>query len=110
MTNMKALKKLKVLHDKILFKFLQDTTGNMFHEKTKFGFSIIENKDKQLKSPRWAQVIKAGKDVSEDIYPKLYILIEPLMWTTHIEYEGEKIWLTTEEKVIAVSDEIPIAI
>lgn len=105
-----SLNKLKALNDRIIFKFVQDTTGNMFHEKTKSGFVVIEKADKQLKSARWAQVYKFGKDVSTEIYPGIYILVENLMWTQQVTFEGEKLWTTTEEKVLAVSDELPIAV
>ena len=108
--NESSLNKLKAINDRIIFKFVQDTTGNMFHEKTKSGFIIIEKADKQLKTARWCQVYKIGKEVSEEIYPGLYILVENLMWTQHLLFEGEKFWTTTEEKVLAVSDELPIAV
>lgn len=105
-----SLNKLKAIKDKIIFKFIQDTTGNMFHEVTKSGFHIIEKADKQLKTARWAQAYKVGNTVCDDIKAGTYILIENLMWTQHVTFEGEKMWTTTEEKVLAVSDELPIAV
>lgn len=98
---------LRPLNNKIIFTFTQDTTGNMFREQTKFGIAIIENKDKQLKSARWGKVMQVGKTVSEEIAIGQYILIEPLMWTTHLEHDGVKFWVTSEEKVLAVADEAP---
>lgn len=100
-----TLNKLKALNDRIIFKFVQETVGGKFVEKTKSNFVIIEGADKQLKAPRWGIAYKVGKDVSEDIKEGTYILIENLMWTEHVVFEGEKMWTTAEEKVIAVSDE-----
>ena len=103
-----SLNKIKALNDRIIFKFVQETVGGKFEEKTKSGFLIIEGADKQLKAPRWGQVYKIGRDVSSDITPGMYILIENLMWTEHVVFEGEKLWTTSEEKVLAVSDEMPL--
>lgn len=102
-----GLVELRPLHDRIVFTFLQDTTGGMFHEQTKFGIAIVENKDKQLKVARWGKVVSIGKGVSEEISIGQYILIEPLGWTTHELYEGNKFWITGESKILAVSDEKP---
>lgn len=102
-----SLKNLKALNDKIIFKFVQDTAGNMFRETTKSGITVMENKEKQLQAPRWGVVVTVGKDVSAEIYEGLYILVEPLMWTLHLEYDSEKFWVTSEPKVLAVSDTEP---
>ena len=104
---MSSLKKLKPLNDRILFTFLQDTRGNQFRETTKFGLQIIEDKDKQMKTPRWGVVISVGEDVSSEITEGLYVLIDPLGWTLNVEFENEKFWNTSEERVIAVTTERP---
>jgi co-chaperonin GroES (HSP10) len=103
----KALKDLKALNNKIIFQFLQDTTGGQFHETTRHGIVIMENNDKQLNVSRWAKVVKAGPRVSEDISVGDYVLIEALQWTTHIIWNREKFWMTTDEKIMAVSDVKP---
>lgn len=105
---MSSLKKLRALNDRIIFQFLQDTSGRMFHEKTKHGIIVAETADKQLSAPRWAKVINVGKDVSNEVKPGMYILIENLMWTTHTEFAWEKFWNTSEEKILCVSDENPL--
>jgi len=102
-----SLSKLRALNDTIIFVFVQDTAGNMFHEQTKSGIAYIENKDKQLKSARWGKVVKTGKDVSSEIANGQYVLIEPLMWTTHMAHEGEKFWVTSEDKILAIAEENP---
>lgn len=102
---MSSLNKLRALNKQIIFTFLQDTSGNYFHETTKTGLVLLENKDKQLKPARWGKVERIGKDVSSEIKIGDFILIEPLMWTTHLAFEGEKFWVTSEDKVMCVSEE-----
>jgi co-chaperonin GroES (HSP10) len=105
---MSSVTRLRALNDRIIFQFLQDTTGNMFHEKTKHGIIVAENANKQLSAPRWAKVISVGKDVSNEIKSGMYILIENLMWTNHTDFEWEKFWVTSEEKILLISDDNPL--
>lgn len=101
--------KLKVLNNSILFEFIQQTINGQFSETTSFGLAIIESKDKQLKTPRWGKVLSVGSKVKEtDIQEGTYILVEPLMWTTNLEFEGSKVWRTTEDKVLAISTVNPL--
>ena len=103
--------KLKAIRDGIIFQFVQQTVGDHFQEVTASGFTIMENKEKQLKIPRWAKVLAVGKGVkSKEIKVGSYILIEPLMWTTNLAIEGAKIWRTSESKVMCVADECPIPV
>lgn len=104
---MSALKKLKPINDRIIFVFLQNIEGSQFQETTKSGIQIIESKDKQLKGARWGKVISVGENVSSEIYEGLYILIEPLSWTLHVEFQREKFWNTSEDRILAVSTESP---
>jgi len=104
---MSTLEKLKPINDRVLFTFLQDTSGNQFRETTRYGLQIIESKEKQLNAPRWAKVVSVGEEVSSEIYPGLYILIENLGWTLSVVYKDAKFWNTSEEKIIAVSTELP---
>ena len=104
---MSALKKLQPINDRIIFTFLQDTRGNIFRETTKSGLQIIENSDKQLKNARWGKVVSVGAEVSSEIYPDLFILLDPLGWTLHVEFENEKFWNTSESKILAITTELP---
>lgn len=107
----KVTNRLTAIKDSIIFQFVQKTVGDHFQEMTASGFTIMENKEKQLKIARWGKVLSVGKAVkSPEIVEGAYILIEPLMWTPNLAVEGEKIWRTTEEKVMCVADECPIPV
>ncbi len=105
------MNKLKAINDSILFQFVEKIIGNKFQETTSSGFIIMENEDKQLKSARWGKVLSVGNNVkSEDIVVDEYVLIEPLMWTTHLMFNNEKIWRTSESKILATSTECPLTL
>lgn len=102
---MSSLENLRALNNQIIFVFTEDTTGNAFHTKTKFGIEIVEDRSRQMNKARWGKVVKVGKNVSSDITPGLYVLVEALQWTTHHMFEGEKFWVTTEEKCLVASED-----
>jgi co-chaperonin GroES (HSP10) len=106
----KALADLKAIGNKIIFQFCQETYGGQFHSTTRHGIVIMENADKQLASARWAKVVKTGPRVTDDIKVGDYVLIESLQWTTHQVWNKEKFWMTTDEKILAVSDVKPDSI
>lgn len=96
---------LKAVKDRIIFQFLEDTNNGAFVNKLDWGFEIKDPKE-DLKVARWGSVKFIGKDVNT-VKPDDYILIEPLMWTLHMEVEGQKYWTTSEEKVMLLSKESP---
>lgn len=103
------MKNIKLIEDKIAFKFLEDTDGNGFSSTTEAGLIVQRQDDKQVNVPRWGVALKCADAVTE-IKEGEYILIEPLGWTTSLELSevyDEKFWVTTESKVMAVSDEEP---
>lgn len=107
----KKKNRLTAIKDSIIFQFVQKTVGDHFQEMTASGFTIMENKEKQLNVARWAKVLSVGKGVkSTEIVEGSYILIEPLMWTPNLAVEGEKIWRTSEGKVMCIADECPIPV
>jgi hypothetical protein len=98
--------KLRILGHKILFQFVQKVTGGTFESKTDWNFQIKSNND-DPKFARWAKAVNVGPEVT-DVQEGDYILIEPLMWTTHMELDNaEKVWGTNRDKVIAVSKKEP---
>jgi co-chaperonin GroES (HSP10) len=105
---MSSLNKLRAIKNSIIFTFVEDISAGMFHSTTKSGLAIVEAKDKQLKVPRWGKVVKIGPEVSDEVKEGTYILVEPLMWTTNTEFEGEKFWVTNESKIFAVADFNPV--
>lgn len=100
---------LKLLGHKILFKFVQEVNQGKFQAKTDWNFIVKSNND-DPKFARWCKVTHVGPDVS-DVSVNDYILVEPLMWTTYMELDdGEKVWGTNRDKVIAVSSVEPIGL
>lgn len=99
---------MKVLHNEILFEFVQETSAGSFDNKTSWGFEI-KSAEKDLKYPRWATVVEIGPDVRA-VQKHHYILIEHLMWTLPVFIGGRKVWKTDETKIIAISEEKPVGI
>lgn len=97
--------KLKILGNKIIFKFVQDVTNNKFSANTDWGFQLQTHTD-DAKYARWGEVIDLGPEVN-DIAVGDFVLVEPLMWTTQMEIDDFKVWGTNREKIIAVSKNQP---
>lgn len=97
--------KLKILGHKIIFQFTQDIASGKFKASTDWGFQIATQND-DPKFARWGKVVDFGPEVT-DIEIGDYILVEPLMWTTYMEINDEKVWGTNRDKVIAVSKTEP---
>ena len=98
---------LRPLHKHILFQFVDDCARTIhnqrhFREQTDWGFEIQgqEAFDISMKTARWGTVVAVGDEVTE-ISPGDEILIEPLMWSNGISFEGETIWQTDITKVLA---------
>ena len=97
--------KLKILGNKIIFKFVQDITDGKFKAETNWGFQIKTQND-DPKFARWGKVSHVGPEV-HDVKVDDYVLIEPLMWTTYMELDNAKVWGTNRDKIIAVSKTEP---
>jgi hypothetical protein len=103
------MQKLKLIEDKVAFRFLEDVDNSGFSGKTESGLLVKRSDDNQVNTPRWGTVLKCADDVTE-VKEGDYILIEPLGWTTALEFEeisDDSFWITTEAKIMAVSDEEP---
>ena len=96
---------LRPLNDTILFQFLDETGGakGRFTERHKGSIIIPTLNSNQSGVPRWAKAIAVGPKVNE-VTVGMFIMIEPLQWTTHEVFEGEKVWKTTESKVFLSTD------
>jgi len=100
---------LTPLRDGILFIFLDEASSAGFREKTNWGFQLLTNSDRTNGDPRWGKVVALGEDLkdNEDVKNGSFVLIEPLMWTLGMTYDGTKVWKTDISKILAVSDELP---
>lgn len=100
--------KLRALLNNIIFQFedkLATANGvKQFSETTSWGFDLRSNFDLNTKSPRWGKVVSVGPDVSEDIKPGTFILIEALKWTEGADVDGQIFWKTNEDQVLAVRE------
>ena len=99
--------KLNVLKNYIMFQFLDETGGakGKFTDR-KYGETgiIIPVLDSSQKLPRWGKVVAAGPEAQ--VVEGEYILIEALMWSYGIDFDGEKLWKTDDSKVMMVTDDI----
>jgi len=98
--------KLLPLKNNVMFKFLESTggaKGKFTSRKTESGI-IIPTLDSEQKLPRWGVVVAAGPDAA--VVEGEYILIEALMWTFGVEFEGEKIWKTDDAKIMMVTEDV----
>jgi co-chaperonin GroES (HSP10) len=100
-----AFDKLRPLKNVILFQFLDEAGGpqGKFQERTN-GLIVIPKLDSNQKSPRWGKVVAVGPDVY-GVSENDFVLIEGLQWTRHEVFEGEKIWMTNDTKVLMVTDD-----
>jgi co-chaperonin GroES (HSP10) len=98
--------KLRPLKTTVLFSFLDETAGSkgQFTERTKGTIIIPALRSAQDKTPRWARVTAVGPDV-DGVVEGDFILIEPLQWTRHEVFEGEKVWKTDDSKILAVTND-----
>lgn len=96
----------RCLNNKVVFKFVEDIANGAFKNKTDWGFQLKQDPAGDIKKPRWGLVEKIGPDVTL-VKEGEYVLIEPLMWTLKLIYEGDEFWYTNEEKILAHSEELP---
>lgn len=91
----------------IIFKFTEEVVKangkQVLKETTNWGFKIVSSFDDQAKKARVGEIVylsEAAKKEGLDV--GMLILIEPLMWTTSVEVDGEQLWKTDVSKVLAV--------
>jgi len=99
---------LNPLFNSVLFTFIDDQAEGKFIDRSSSGI-ILTNHDvsQQGKKSRWGRIIAIGPDVlDESIQPGQFILVENLKWTMGFKYEEVNIWMTTEDHVLAITDDI----
>lgn len=95
---------LHALHNHILFQFVDRvTTAGTFEEsQTQGGIIMLSDNDKSAKTSRWAKIISLGPKCSKVFtQPNCEILIENLRWTEGAKFNGETIWRTDENQILA---------
>lgn len=99
---------LRCPKQRIIFQFIDSNRSGSFNNTTEWGFEVKKATD-DVKTPRWAEVLVVGKDVTA-VKPGAYILIEPMMWTLSFTHNHQKYWATAEHKLIATSEAKPTGI
>ena len=102
--------KLLPLGNKFTFTFLDavvvrtdsDRRRTQFEETTESGFKI-SSYDEGTKTPRWVIVQDIGPDVT-DFKQGDKVLVDALKWSDALEFEGEDIWYSDVEQVLAVEE------
>lgn len=93
---------LEPIHNQILFRFIEDTSGRRFNQKTTGGIIVVEHKDKQMEYARWGRILAIGPDAVGDFEVADIVLIENLRWTNSFNFDDELLWITTDVDVLAV--------
>lgn len=96
---------LRPLHDQIIVQFLEKQVGvqKYFERKTKSGIVIpgFESHADTIKTPRWAKVCAVGPLCDKNLAVEgCEVLVEPLMWTSGMDLEGQRFWRTDQSKII----------
>jgi hypothetical protein len=100
-----TINKINPIHNHLLVKFLDVVAGGEFISTAKSGIMLASMSDEQGEA-RWAQVVRRGPDVQDDIQVGTYVLLEPKMWSVAVMLEDDtKAWRTDDSRVIAVADE-----
>jgi co-chaperonin GroES (HSP10) len=95
---------IRAIHNQILFQFLDKVTveGYFEEEKTKTGIVILSHFDTSAKTSRWAKIISLGPACSDFLKKEgCEILIENLKWSIGVPFNGERLWKTDEDMLLA---------
>lgn len=97
---------IQPIRDGILFEFVDgiESKTSMFTDQTDWGFTIAGDSATSGKYARWGRVVAIGPDVpTDDIDVGTMVCIEPLMWSTGVEFEGSTVWKTDVTKILGTS-------
>lgn len=95
---------IEPIKNSIIFQFVENTQRGRFLEESESGIYLGTDHQREAARPRWGTAIAVGPDVTDVVVGDL-ILIESSQWTYGTEYDGVKIWRTSEDKVLLVSEE-----
>lgn len=101
-------KKIQLIRNDVLFQFEEETrtiqsghhTSQAFIEVSDWGFAH-HNFDESTSTPRWGVVVAIGPSVIPEIQLGTKILIEALKWTPQSILDGEHVWKTTDDFIMA---------
>jgi len=100
-----ALSELVPIHNQIIFEFIEKTRGGQFDSVTSSGVIIRQTSDKQVDYCRWGRVLAVGPKVTEFEETQI-VLIEKLCWTSGFKVTDKQYWITTDEKILAIWDDL----
>lgn len=96
---------ITAIRNHIIFKFIDDIDNKgQFVEKKQGSIFIPGHHSDSASRPRWATVVSVGPDVKSPTLKSAScdILIENLRWTPGVEVEGQKVWRTDEDQILAI--------
>jgi co-chaperonin GroES (HSP10) len=93
--------KVEAIANHIIFQFVDEIVGGQFRTTSESGIIVeLGNHESSSGRGRWGKVLSKGPRVSDQVKEGEYVFIEKLMWTAHVTLNKEKLWMTTEEKVL----------
>ncbi len=94
--------KVTPIRNGIFFVFEDEVSKGVFSETTEWGFTLKHDPNTTVNRARWVRVIAVGHEVNDDIKVGSRVLIEPLKWTTELEFEGKVFWKSDSDHVLAI--------
>lgn len=105
---------MKAIRNHIIFAFERDIVRSssggrdrlQFEEKTDWGFDLgnaEQGFDESSKAAQWGIVKNIGHQV-RDVKVGDRVLVEPLKWTTGVDFDGITYWRTDEDCILLVDD------
>lgn len=94
---------IRAIHNDILFQFKDRVNSKgQFEEGQSYGGIILNaNHSDSAKKPRWVKIVSLGPDVNDELRTSgIELLVEHLMWTPGVKYEGQSYWKTDDTKVL----------
>jgi len=93
---------LRAIKNHVIFRFVDEVDSKgQFVQTTKWGFVIPGHYDNSAKSPRWGVVEKVGPECKH-IKVGQQALISALKWSKGFKFNGENLWRTDEEQIVAI--------
>lgn len=98
---------LEPVANHVLFQFEHEIDAGRrgtFREKTDWGFDLGTSVQETTSKSRWAVIIGLGPDADEELFVGQKVLLEKLMWTRTVDYNGLKFARTDDTHVLAVQE------
>ncbi len=95
---------IRAIYNQILFQFVDkvNAKGQFEEARSKGGIILIGGFDDSAKQPRWARIVSLGPDCSDELRTSgCEILIENLRWNEGAKLDGQRLWKTDEDQVLA---------